>query len=272
MPPQFPIAVGALVEAAKILGIGENSLRVALTRLRASGHVESDERGLYRLGPAAEALHQQVLSWRTAEDRVDRWDGSWVAVEPGEIRGVSRGAATRRVRTLRLLGFRPFRGTLALRPNNLVGGVEAVRTQLGSLGVGSESTVFLISNLDAENERRAQNLWDTEQLEAGYLEMRKKLEQSAKRLPTLSRAGAMEESFRLGGKAIRQIVFDPLLPSPIISMKPRRALLETMKRYDRLGRRFWKAWAGESVTLEQSPGDVRGLTESGRSIASTPPS
>jgi phenylacetic acid degradation operon negative regulatory protein len=270
MPPQFPIAVGALVEAAEILGIGENSLRVALTRLRASGHVESDERGLYRLGPAAEALHQQVLSWRTAEDRNDRWDGSWVAVEPGEIRGVSRGAATRRARTLRLLGFRPFRGTLALRPNNLVGGVEAVRTQLGSLGVGPESTVFLISNLDAENEQRARNLWDTEQLDAGYLEMRKKLEQSTTRLPTLSREAAMEEAFRLGGEAIRQIVFDPLLPSPIISTKPRRALVETMKRYDRLGRRFWKAWAGESVTLEQSPGDVRGLTESGRSIASTP--
>ncbi len=41
--------VRALLEAAELFGIRENSLRVALVRLRAGGLVERDERGCYRL-------------------------------------------------------------------------------------------------------------------------------------------------------------------------------------------------------------------------------
>ncbi|MFO1395310.1 MAG: hypothetical protein U1F09_16300 [Steroidobacteraceae bacterium] len=42
------LAVRALVAAAALFGISENSPRVALARLRASGMVASDEPGLYR--------------------------------------------------------------------------------------------------------------------------------------------------------------------------------------------------------------------------------
>ncbi|MGI9591183.1 MAG: PaaX family transcriptional regulator, partial [Myxococcota bacterium] len=48
--------VAALVEAAALFGIAEGSLRVALSRLLAEGRVERDERGAYRLGPAAAPL------------------------------------------------------------------------------------------------------------------------------------------------------------------------------------------------------------------------
>ena len=47
--------VRALVAAAGLFGIGENSLRVALARLLAAGMVERDARGQYRLGPGARA-------------------------------------------------------------------------------------------------------------------------------------------------------------------------------------------------------------------------
>ena len=59
MPPRYPVAVGALVRAAAALGIGENSMRVALARLRARGLVESDERGLYR------SCHRCIVGYRT---------------------------------------------------------------------------------------------------------------------------------------------------------------------------------------------------------------
>jgi phenylacetic acid degradation operon negative regulatory protein len=254
MPPRYPVPVGALVRAAVILGVGENSMRVALARLRARGLVRSDERGLYRLGSGAEPVNRHVRSWRSIEDRVGSWDGSWVGLEPAE------GTASRHFKlALRLLGFRPLTRTLQVRPDNLAGGVEAVRQRLESLGPAPAGLVFRLAELDAATDRRARGLWDTRALETGYRAIRERLRESEERLRTLSEEGAMAESFLLGGEAVRQIALDPLLPAPIVDVDARRALVVAMRRYDRIGRRCWKAWAGEAVELEQSPAAIGGL-------------
>ena len=49
----------------------------------------------------------------------------------------------------------------------------------------------------------------------------------------------MVESFLLGGRVIRQLVLDPLLPEPILPVGERDALAGAMRRYDRLGRACW---------------------------------
>lgn len=254
MPPGYPVPVGALVRAAEILGVGENNMRVALARLRARGLVRSDERGLYRLGTEAESVNRHVCSWRDIEERVSSWDGSWVGIEPGA------GAASRQSKlALRLLGFRPLTRTLGIRPNNLVGGVEAVRQRLASLGPEAAGPSFRLAELDDEIDRRARTLWDPRGLETGYRLTCKRLRDSEERLSTLSREAAMSESFQLGGEAVRQIVLDPLLPAPIADVVARRALVQAMRRYDRIGRRYWKGWAGKAAELERSPAAIGGL-------------
>jgi len=259
LPSRRSVPVGALVRAASILGIGENSLRVALARLRGRGLVESDERGLYRIGAAAQAVNRQVGSWRSVEDRVRRWDGSWVAVQGGLGPRRDRGEGRRREIALRLLGFRGLGGPLDVRPDNLVGGVEAVRHQLEALGIGAGVVVCGLSQLDEATDHRARGLWEAETLERGYAATSAALEESSERLPTLSQEEAMAEAFLLGGEAVRRIVLDPLLPEPIVDTCKRRALVDSMRRYDALGRHYWKDWAGETVELDQSPGDVSGL-------------
>ena len=257
MPPRYPVRVGTLVEAAGIFGIGENSLRVALARLRARGLVESDERGLYRMGAAARAVNRQVRSWRHVEEEVCDWDGSWVAVHDGSPG--DRGAAKRRATALRLAGFRSLTAPLLVRPNNRVGGIGAARKRLASLGLGEGALVFELSELDEKSDRRARGLWDPAELERGYDATCATLESSAGRLASLPQEAAMAEAFRLGGEAVRQIVLDPLLPAPIVDTDKRHALVEAMRRYDVVGRHYWKGWAGEAVELEQSPGDGSGL-------------
>ena len=64
--------VRALVGAAALFGIGENSLRVALARLRADGLVASNARGSYRLGPAAQAVNREIRTWRHLDERLAR--------------------------------------------------------------------------------------------------------------------------------------------------------------------------------------------------------
>ncbi len=265
MPSRYPVAVAALLSAAAALGIGENSMRVALARLRARGLVESDERGLYRLSAAAEPVNREVRAWRSIEQGVSEWDGSWVAVETGELpRGDRKGSRRRarmRVRALQLLGFEALSAALRVRPDNLVGGVPVVRQRLAALGYAPAPVVFKLSALDPDTDARARSLWDVSALEAGYAAIRARLAVSAERLSSLSTEEAMAESFRLGGEAVRRIVLDPLLPEPIVDTDARRALVDEMRRYDRIGRECWRAWAGESVEIERSPANVGGLAD-----------
>ena len=72
----MPIA--ALVAAGEVFGLGEGSIRVAVTRLLAAGQIERDERGRYRLGPAvavagAAALRSSIAGGRQA--RCDKITG-----------------------------------------------------------------------------------------------------------------------------------------------------------------------------------------------------
>jgi phenylacetic acid degradation operon negative regulatory protein len=243
--------VRALVAAGRLFDVSENGMRVALARLLAAGLVERDERGAYRPGAGASAIGRQIARWRGAETEVRAWDGGWV----GMLGPVDRRAT----RALRFLAFRMLAPGLRVRPDNLVGGVAAVRDRLRALGLPPHVVVAGIRDLDPATDARARTLWDTAALRAGYREARAALAESEKRLARLSVADAMAESFLLGGRGIRQLVLDPLLPEPLIPGVERAALVEAMRRYDRVGRACWAGFMREFgvVPEARAPVDVR---------------
>ena len=248
--------VSALVESAGLFGIAENSVRVALTRLLAAGQVERDARGRYRLGEAARAVEQRVTSWRDVERRLRSWDGSWVGVIEG--RGAGRVAGRQRERALRMLGLRALRPALCVRPNNLRGGVAALRGELARLGLPPGDLVVELRELDDVTDARSRELWESEELGAAHRALRREIEESARRLDALPVERSMVESFLLGGRAIRQLVLDPLLPDAIAPGDERRALLERMRAYDRQGRTAWSAFlARYDVPHRRAPADTR---------------
>ncbi len=233
------LPVGALVAAAGLFDIPENGVRVALSRLLARGLAVRDERGRYRLGPRAAALNERVVSWRRLEERLRRWDGGWLGVQHADRRG-RRGEAAERA--LRLLGFARLAPGLRVRPDNLRGGVESARDELSALGLEPEALVFTLGGLDPRTEARARRLWDTTALRERYAESLRVLAASEARLPSLAEADAMVESFALGGRVIRALVQDPLLPEPLVPADERRAVVAALRRYDRAGRRSWAAF------------------------------
>jgi phenylacetic acid degradation operon negative regulatory protein len=228
--------VGALIAAGGLFGIPENAMRVATTRLLAADALARDARGRYRLGPAAAPVDERVTSWRRIEERLVRWEGGWLAVQRARL---GRGAGAR---ALRLLGFAPFSRELALRPDNLRGGVEAVRAELRALGLPAGAPAFALHGFDAETHARACGLWDAAALRARYVRSRLALEKSEARLARAREDAAMKESFLLGGRVIRELVSDPLLPEALAPAAERRALVAAMRRYDRTGRRLWAAF------------------------------
>jgi phenylacetic acid degradation operon negative regulatory protein len=251
--------VAALVEAAALFDIPENSVRVALTRLLGAGRIERDERGRYRLGEEAGPVARHVTSWRRLGGRTREWNGAWVTVLEGAAgTRAERPARRRRARALEFLGFRTLAPGISLRPDNLRGGVSGLGESLRALGLPEGDGIAELRNLDAASDARARELWDVAGLERSYRGLTDELRRSRNRLKTLANPEAMVESFLLGGRALRQLVFDPLLPEAIAPAEARAELLETMRDYDVLGRTAWAEFLTRyDVPHRETPADTR---------------
>jgi phenylacetic acid degradation operon negative regulatory protein len=234
-----------VVASCALFGMRENSVRVALVRLAAAGMIETEARGLYRLGPSAAAFADDVRTWRTAESRVrDDWAGGWVVTHAGALGRSDRAALRRRERALELLGFRELDRGLCARPDNLVGGVPRVRERLYALGLDAEAAVFGVPAFDEEREARARRLWNGKALTKSYVQTRERLEKWLLRGRALDVQAAARESFLLGDSAIRQLVYDPLLPDPLVDVEERRAFVATVLEFDRTGHAIWRKLMG----------------------------
>jgi phenylacetic acid degradation operon negative regulatory protein len=249
--PHGAMPARALVAAGALFGIKENPIRVALARALRDDLIERDERGAYRIGPGAAGVSRQVASWRHPDARRRGWDGGWAGVHLGGLPATPRSTVRRRRRALEWLGFRELRPGLAIRPDNLHGGIAGVRSQLQALGLDVQAPVFEIRRLDPESDAAARRLWPAAALLAGYRDTRLALERSAARLAALPEARAMTESFELGGRAIRQLALDPLLPDEMLAGTERARLLDTLRRYDRAGRACWAPFLTRFGVLPQ---------------------
>jgi phenylacetic acid degradation operon negative regulatory protein len=250
--------VAALVEAGALFGLAENNVRVALARLLAAGSIERDERGRYRMGHAATPVNEHVGSWRRIDQRLRPWEpGCWLAVHTGHLDGPAR-ARKPRARALHFLGFAELEPGLALRPANLREAPQETAAHLYDLGLEREALVGLLSNLSPASEMRASGLWDTAGLTEGYRHSRAALASSEQHLANLAPEEAMVESFLLGGRVMRQLVFDPLLPEPIVPAAERGALVAALRHYDRIGRACWASFLGRhAVPSFRAPADTR---------------
>jgi phenylacetic acid degradation operon negative regulatory protein len=253
--------VAALVAAAELFGIDGNALRVALARLLARELVVRDERGRYRLAEAALAVSARVSAWRRLSERLRPWRGEWVMVHGLRASGGRRADQEERAR--RLLGLAELTREVAVRPNNLRGGVAEVRDQLRALAAGPDVMVAALSSLDAHTEQRVRGLWDTSALVEGYRSSRRTLQHSALKLARLSSERRLVESFLVGGRVLRQLTLDPLLPEPMIQVEERKALVDELRGYDDLGRAQWAQFlAPYGITNIRGPVDFSSALES----------
>ena len=235
-----PMPVRDVILAGSLFEISENHLRVTLARLSAGGFVEPAGRGAYRLGPSGTDVATDVATWRTVEARLRPWqEGCYVAVHSGALGRSDRVALRQNERALHMLGFRPLERGLHLRPDNIEHDVDAVRQRLHKLGLDQQAIVFGASVLGAEHEARVHHLWDEEELTLGYQALRTQLAQWLTGADALALDVAARESFVLGGNAIHQLVFDPLLPEPFVDTKERHAFIEMVRHFDDRGRVIW---------------------------------
>lgn len=226
--------------ACRLFQISENSVRVTLARLSAEGLIQAAGRGSYQLAPAAMDLAGDVATWRSAEQRLRPWQGDWLVVFTAALGRSDRTRLRRRERALQMLGFRELAQGLHVRPDNIEQDAASVRRRLHALGLEPEASVFCARDWSDDELARMHTLWDTRSLNRQYVEMRERLEAWSARADQLDPEEAARESFLLGGQAIRQIVFDPWLPEPMVDVGARHAFFASVRAYDQLGHGIWR--------------------------------
>lgn len=251
------LPVRHLLAAAALFGIPGNNLRVALARLSSDGMIESVGRGVYQLSASANELAADVATWRTAGQRTVPWSGQHITVHCGALGRSDRVALRHRDRALQMLGLRELDRSLFVRPDNLQGGVEQVRRRLYTLGLEREASVFITSAFDPEREDRIRRLWNDAALDETYGRIQHQLSDWTSRLDQLPIEDAARESYLLGRKAIRHVVFDPLLPAPLVNVEARQRFIEAVVAFDQLGRDIWRRFHAQvdaPASLVTSPG------------------
>lgn len=236
-----PVSAREAVVAGKLFEISENNIRVALVRLSATGLIAASGRGAYVLGEQGRDLAREVQAWRTTLQRVrSDWDGSYVVVHGGLPARIERAAVQRVNRAFHLLGFGALDRGLHTRPNNLDGGVPALMARLRALGLGADGMVFVANEFDAPTQARVLALWDGAALNESYRRTRDQLDAWLVDAARLAPDVAARECFLLGRRAIRQVLFDPLLPHPLVDVVLRRSFLESVVRFDHAGHLIWQ--------------------------------
>lgn len=240
MEADAPMSTQMFVQICAMFDITANSTRVSLARLSSDNMIQTSGRSLYRLGPGASRLAEDLAQWRTLEDKVCEWDGAWIAAFIGNLGRADRTALRRRTRILKLAGFEELETGLLVRPHNLVGGADQLRERLHYLGLEPQAMVFTLGDLEVAAQQRALQLWDTDELNRHYVEGAAEMERWMASADQLAPEVAARESFLIGDQTLRCIAYDPMLPKEMIDVTARRHYVETMVRYDQVGKAVWQ--------------------------------
>lgn len=240
-----------LCRAGILLGHQETAMRVAITRLFASGKIRRVARGQYCLNQRNLTLSAALDGWRREASEQVPWHGHWVAIHDGTVPRADKTQWRHHQLALSLRGFASFQPGLQVRPNNRAGGVDEERRRLIQLGLAPSASVFALSGWTPAEVTRAERLWPVAALQTQYRMLLDALNTHIAELDQLEPERGMIESLLLGRTAMAQLVRDPMLPEELMSADIRTALIDRLKHYNVQAHALWCAvmgLPGEPVT------------------------
>jgi phenylacetic acid degradation operon negative regulatory protein len=229
-----------LIAAGRLFDMDPGSIRVALARLVRDGSLINRERGAYALGSRAGTLHTLVRNWSKAEATIRPWEGGWLAVLVGHLARADKTRVRGNERALPLFGFAEAQPGMWIRPDNLDLELATIRNALTQLGVDERAVALHITALEPAEAIRPERLWDRAGLEQRYRDNIARIDGSSARLPRLDDPAAARETLLIGRQVTRDILLDPLLPDELVDGALRGRMMDAMRRYDRLGKAYWR--------------------------------
>jgi len=248
----IPLPTASFLEAARVFKLKENTLRVTLARLVAGGTLDatrvSTERR-YTLSSRSRILNRHILAAQSLRSKP--WRGEWLSIIAWAP-GAGRAARDRLRVVLRVLKLANLQPGVWVRPDNLGLSFEEVLEEFGfrkdvvwmrgALGHGREDAALAAGLFDVARQAKA--------IDGACRDLRT----SMARLDRLSPGRALAETFAVGGRAIKVMFEDPLLPGALLPRGWRGdALRKLFAEYDRLGRLHWQRALGAPIGDRPAP-------------------
>jgi len=237
-----PQPIGRFINGGALFGIEAATTRVAVTRLMKDGLLESPSRGIYRPGPRSQALTRRVQQWREVADRVVPWNADWLVALTHHLGRTDRKQLRARERALALTGYQEAMPGFWVRPANLSRSLEDHRADLTGIGADDAIALIRVAEVAIPDGADWPGLWSSGDLSKSYGRAIKAMTGSLERLDKLSPEDAARETLLIGQAVIRTINFDPLLPPELGNQKDFLRMVDTMREYNRVGRRCWAAY------------------------------
>lgn len=239
------LTVNALVRAGEVLGVSGNAMRVALSRLGASGEVVMEGRGRYVLPARRRESLAHVRRYRQGFLPRVKWRGGFVGVLTADLSRRNVTQVARREKALGLAGFRLYAHGLWLRPGNLAGGARALDRHLRTLGY-EEALELIDVTLDGPQRRRFARGYDVAVDQRRARALHQRVQRQLRDFSKVSPREAAKESFFLGDEVLRFLARDALLPEELADPRPREALAAAMEALDARAFALWQTLLKET--------------------------
>ncbi len=234
------LSASYLIAAGSLFGLEPNNMRVALARLVKDGALLSVGRGQYGLGSRSGTLNTLVRNWAKAEQTLVAWKGGWLTVLTGHLARSSKTQRRGNERALGLYGFAQAQPGFWVRPANLSRTLIPLRCELIDLGLDENAICTETASLQPPSAVQPETLWPIGSLTKRYESNCQMLASSEQRLAAMNEQECARETLLVGRAVTRDILLDPLLPEPLIDVNARRAMIEAMRSYDRIGKNYWR--------------------------------
>lgn len=227
-----------LIQIGEYMGLSTDSIRGTLAKLIKRNYVQVNEDNAYSILPHRSLFSQHFEQWRLSEKRRISWDKSWVICELPEVSDDQ--ARKRSLWALNLLGFKQtFKGMI--RPNNLLGGIDALRMKLKIFGIEKSAELHTLNDLPEKVQHHlATEVWPIEELNQTYKDMYVKVETGYALIRGRVTQSVLVYALKVGYEAVTTLAIDPLLPESMQDPAPRIKLTRILKEYETLGKKYWE--------------------------------
>ena len=231
-------SIKRILYAAHLLGISDNSVRVAVSRLNQENMIQTCERGIYQLVEKKFDTSVIRLIKSPKMQLMEQWDGVYYVIYTAHLGRVDRTALSKREKTLHYYGFKPLEQHLYLRPANLGLPQELLKEQMIQFGCEPEIRMFQATQFQSEAE--IMRLWDIEALNMGYQQVIGTVQAWFEAYPNLALEQAAISAFYMAKKAIFNLRADPLLPNHWVNAEQRMQCEYATQQIEHKGQQLWQ--------------------------------
>lgn len=231
--------------AGALLGLSAATVRVSLNRLVGQRKIQRTARGTYALIEGEDPLTVLLAQWHERTRSLVEWHNTWVGVLDSDLRRSDKKQWRHHELTLSLFGFKRLRSGLAIRPDNLQGGVPELHTKLVSLGLSADAVVCRLDSLSSKQEQEAWQCWNIKELDALDRHWLKRLKNSSAQIRKLDTERAVLEALMTGRAVIAHLMRDPLLPEQMRPTHSQSKLVDAALQYQSEARKLWRIWLSQ---------------------------